>query len=548
LANRLLLCGGTVVDGAGDATPVESDVLVERDRIIRIAPAIRAPDAHVLDAEGLVVAPGFIDAHSHSDTSAFVDPAAQGRVCDGVTTEINGSCGLSLFPLRDSPDFGETIDAVMGISLPAQAVRIANERRASLKQRGIRADWRDAAGYFARVEAAGSAINRAFLVGHGAIRAAVMGFEARPANAAELERMRRLLKQSLEQGAVGLSSGLCYAPGCFAETAELVALCRSLAAYDRPYCIHMRSEGRKVLESAGEALEICRRSGAPLHVSHVKTRGRENWDKIGELERMLFEAREQGLDVTADRYPYTAAMTDLATIFPDWLMAGGRSCALERLRQPETRVRLRREIEEGRPAGIRWDEIQLARTTADEQELEGLTVAEAAIRMGAAPLEAVFELLLRTKMRITAIFFDMCEENLERVLGWPFTVIGSDSSARSPAGPTAQGKPHPRGFGAFSRFLGKYVRERRLMGLPEAIARVTSRTAGRFGLKERGILREGAYADIVAFDAARIHDAATYAEPFRLSVGVRHLIVNGRIVMKNGEQTRARPGRVLRGG
>ena len=284
MSNYLLLRGGRILDGKGETAAAELDVLIERERIARIAPAIQAPDARVLDADGLTVTPGFIDAHSHSDSTAFLDPSAQGRLYDGVTTEINGTCGLSLFPLTDA-------------------------KRVSLKEQSIDADWADAAGYFDRLESVGSAINRGFLVGHGAIRSAVMGFEARPAGSQELARMERLVDESLEQGALGLSSGLCYSPGCFAETGELVALCRRLAAYGRPYCTHVRSEGRKLLESVAEALAISSQGGVPLHISHVKVRGRENWPKIDDLERMLFEARENGMDLTADRYPYTAAMS-----------------------------------------------------------------------------------------------------------------------------------------------------------------------------------------------------------------------------------------------
>ena len=358
--------------------------------------------------------------------------------------------------------------------------------------------------------------------------------------------MERLLDESLEQGAVGLSSGLCYPPGCFAETAELTTLCRRLTTRGQPYCTHMRSEGRRLIESARESLGICRDSGASLHISHVKARGRANWGKMDDLERMLFEARDEGMDLTGDRYPYTAAMTDLATLLPDWLMEGGRARALKRIRDAATREKLGAALEDTGAEARRWDEIQIARTSDDETEFEGLTVAEAAERLGAAPLDAVFELLLRTKMAATAIFFDMSDDNLERILKWSFIVIGSDSAARALAGPTAGGKTHPRGFGSFSRFLGEYVRERRLMGLPEAIARMTSRPAARFGLRDRGVLRKGAYADIVAFDAAGIRDMATYATPYRLSTGMRHLIVNGEVVVQDGRATTARPGKILR--
>ena len=523
--NRILIKGGTVISAAQDSMPARRDLLIEGERISRIDRAIRAPGARLLHAEGLVVAPGFIDVHSHSDMPALLDSTAQGRVADGVTTEINGNCGFSLFPL---------------------AGPVERQRRASLREKGIEARWDDAAGYFAQVESFGTGINRGFLVGHGAVRAAVMGYEAKAANNTQLRRMQGLLAESLEQGALGFSSGLCYPPGCFAEKRELAELCRPLARTGRPYCTHVRSEGRALMASVRESLGAAESSGASLHISHVKTLGRANWRKIGALERAILRARGSGANVTCDRYPYLAAMTDLASIFPNWLSAGGKERALARLSNRADRARLKKALGASPAAQARWDAIQISVATKDTREFEGLTVREAAKRMGLEPCEAVFELLLHSKMAVSAIFFDMCEENLERILRWPFVYIGSDSSARSLEGPTAEGKPHPRTFGSFARFLGEYVRRRKLISLPEAIARITSLPAARFGLKDRGLLRQGAYADIAVFDPKTIRDTATYAKPFSLSEGVRHLIVNGRFVLCDGRQTRERPGRVLR--
>ena len=523
--NGILLTGGTLIDGRRDAAPTKCDLLIEGDRIRRIAPAIRATGARVLAADGLIVAPGFIDAHSHSDLSALQDSSAQGRVYDGVATEVNGTCGFTLFPLGG----------------PSAA-----QRRAEMAKKKVRADWRDAAGYFARVESSGSAINRGFLAGHGAIRSAVVGYAGRAATAPQIRRMEALLDECLEQGALGFSSGLCYPPGCFAEPGELVALCRRLAAARRPYCTHMRSEGRHLLQSVRESLRVTAAAGAPLHISHLKTNGPANWWKIDRLERALFAARAAGRDVTCDRYPYLAAQTDLSTIFPDWLADGGRARALDRLRSAAVRAKLKKAVTGARTKGGRWETIVISVATQSTREFEGLTVAEAARRLGLEPCEAVFELLLRTKMAVSAIFFGMSEENLRRILKWPFVFMGSDSSSRSLTGPTAEGKPHPRTFGTMARFLSEYALRLKLMPLPEAVARITSLPAERFHLAGRGVLREGAYADIAVFDAREIRDAATYDAPFRLSQGVRHLLVNGAPVLLDGRQTGARPGRVLR--
>lgn len=518
----MLIRNGTVVDGTG-AQPAQADVLIENDRVAAVAPRLKSSDAKTIDASGLIVAPGFIDAHSHSDANALIDSVAEGRIRDGVATEINGTCGWTIFPLVG---------------------REAENKRKSLRGQGIDARWSDADGYFTAVEAAGSTINRGFLLGQGAVRAAVMGYDHRPAGRGQLRAMRLLVAQSLEQGALGLSSGLCYPPGSFAGPAEMAELCREMTPTGRPYCTHIRSEGRALMASIREAMAASGAAGVPLHISHLKTFGRAHWWKIAPLERTLTAARASGRDITADRYPYTAAMTDLDTIFPDRLMAGGKDKALARLSNPRSREALRRAAVRGRR--LLWDQIMISVAAEPAREFQGMTVDRAAEKMGLPPFDAVVELLIATRLAITAIFFDMSEDNLTRILRWPFVCIGSDSAARSFAGPTAKGSPHPRTFGSCSRFLGEYVIGRKLMPLAEGVRKITSLPAARFGLKDRGALRPGAFADVTVFDAARIRDAATYADPFRPSEGVRWLIVNGRPVLEDGALTSARPGRVLR--
>lgn len=519
----LLVRNGTLIDGSLRARPARKDVLVEDGRIACVERGLRPPEARVLDATGMVVAPGFIDAHSHSDTNALLDSRAEGRLRDGVATEINGTCGMSLFPL---------------------AGQGGGERRKKLVSLGISPDWTNAAGYFSRIERTGSSINRAFLAGHGSLRGAVVGYAPRPATPREQERMERLLQEALEHGAIGLSSGLCYPPGCFSPTEEVVRLCRLLNG--RPYCTHMRNEGRRLLQSLDEALLISRRGNAPLQVSHVKTYGRSNWWKIDALERKLFDARRSGMDVTADRYPYTASYTDLYTIFPDRLMAGGAGAALKRLRSRSEFQWLKRDaLHSGRK--LLWDKIVISLMPQPQKRFEGMTLTQVAEQLGMGPLDAAAELLRRAEMDVPAIFFEMSEENLERIYRWPFVYVGSDSSARSLTGPTAVGKPHPRAFGTCARFLSEYVLRRKCMPLAEGIARLTSLPAQRFGLAQRGLICRGYHADITVFDPKRISDAATYDSPFQLSRGVRHLIVNGTPVVENGNLTKALPGRVLRG-
>jgi len=502
--HSILITGGALLDGSDHRVPTPSELLVKGDRINAVGLNGPVGKAQVLDARGCMVAPGFIDVHAHSDTTVFLEPTAQCLVYEGVTTEISGTCGLSLFPI---------------------AGPCAESRRASLRRSGIDADWRDAAGYFDALDASG-----------------------RPATPDEVQQMTTHLHRALDQGALGLSTGLCYAPGCFAAPDEIAALCRCLAPSGRPYCTHMRSEGRHLIESATESIAWCRESGAPLHISHVKVMGRAYWSKIDAFERLLFETRESGLDVTADRYPYTAAMTDLASVLPDRLMEGGRGRALERLGDTGALSDLAVEFERDRAQDVRWDAIRIGRASHDAELFEGRTLQQVADHLNCRPLDALFEVLRRGRMDVSAIFFDMSEENLERILQWPFVLFGSDTAARALTGPTARGKPHPRTFGTFARVLGHCVRDRKLMDLSEAVARLTSRPAKRFGLSNRGVLRKGAYADIVVFDANRIRDRATYDTPFRLSEGIRHVLVNGVPVLQDGIQLpQHRPGRVLRG-
>lgn len=522
---QILIRGGTVLTGARSGRPKRLDILVEDDRIVRLGKDLRDPKARVLDAEGALVSPGFIDVHAHSDITAFLDPLAQCRVHEGVTTELSGMCGFSLFPLT-----GATAD----------------ERRKALRKEGFDADWSTAAEFFSCLEEVGTAVNRGFFTGHGTLRTSAMGYSSRPARRRDLRRMERLLAESLEQGAFGLSSGLIYSPGCFATRGEMAVLCKVAARYGRPYVTHMRSEGRALMQSLRETISHGRASGVALHISHIKVAGRENWWKFDKMKRALRAAHSDGLDLTGDRYPYTASQTNLSTLFPDRLMEGGKEKALARLKDRRTRKRLMAALLKGCRRKDSWDTVVIARAEGRAQECEGMTVRQAAERMGMDPPEAVFEILICSKMSASAIFFTMSDEYLEEILTWPFICIGSDSAARAVRGATAQGKPHPRTFGSFGRFLSEYVLRRKLLTMPEAIAKITRFPAERFGLKDRGVLRRGAYADIVVFDPAQFRDRATYEDPFQLSTGMRHVLVNGTLVLKDGKQTRTRPGRVLR--
>jgi len=309
----------------------------------------------------------------------------------------------------------------------------------------------------------------------------------------------------------------------------------------------MRSESHSLLEAVQESIAVCRESGAALQISHVKTKGRLNWPKIDALEEALFEAIDDGMDLTADRYPYTAYMTSLWALLPPRFMAGGRQKALERLQDSAERASLAREMLDLRRGDLPWESIRIDHAEGRLAEFDGLTLDVVAERMALDPVEALFEILIGARLNCSMVGFEMSEDNLERILRWPFVMIGSDSSARALKGPTAVGKPHPRSMGTFARFLSRYVREKKLMPLPEAVARLTSIPARRFGFLDRGILAVGAWADIVVFDPETIRDRATYDDPFQLSDGVRHVLVNGTPVLADGAETGARPGRLLCG-
>ena len=513
----LLLRGGSVADGTG-APLVARDVAVVGGRVRLLAPGeVGSEDAdEVVDVSGLVVAPGFIDAHTHSDTSCI--DGAEGRldeaqvfasVLQGVTTEIAGNCGHSAFPGR-YPGLAALSDAHSAV---------------------------------------GRANHLASLVGHGTLRSAIVGQEARAASATEVARMADALDEALAAGAVGLSTGLIYTPGSYADTAEITALARVAAQHGKPYVTHLRDEMSGVQDALEEAVAIARDSGSALHVSHHKTAGKYAWGLTEVTLARLAELRESRMDVTCDVYPYTAGSTALSAMLPPWAHDGGKERLLERLRDPGQRELIRKAIAEGVPGWENtvgnggWDRIVVAGAPRHPAH-QGRTVAELAREAGGAgdtgmdAVDLVAELLLGEDGEVTIISHSMREDDVRRVLAAPFAMIGSDGV------PTA-GLPHPRWAGTFARVLGCYAREAGLFDVPEAVRKMTGATAARFGLADRGVLRDGAHADVVVFDPARVADRATFASPLAGPEGVRLVAVGGTVVVRDGELTGARPGRVV---
>ena len=507
-----------------------ADVLLRDGRIERIAPHLE-PAANDLDATGLVLSPGFIDIHCHSEFAALVYPRAESKVLAGVTTDVSGNCGASPFPL-----VGE----------------FRERRQAEWGRHGLTLDWQSAAGYFDRAEASPCSVNRAVLAGHGAIRAAVVGYADRRASTEERRRMRRLLVEALEAGAWGLSSGLIYPPGCYADVDELAGLARCAADAGAFYSSHIRNEGDALLEAIDEFLDVVRRSGVRGQLSHLKASGAANWRKMPDAIRRLREARSDGLAVTADRYPYLASMTDLdSLLLPNWAVEGGRDAELARLADPATRRRLADEIRRLHPESDYFERILIAAVTAHgPQDVVGKTLRQVAETAGRDPLDVAFDLVLEHEAQVSAMYFSMSEENLRDVLAEPYVAIGSDAALRRlpdlAEGKGPRGLSHPRAYGTAGRFLGTYVRDAGLMDWQEGIRRLTSLPADIVGLADRGRLREGAWADLVVFDRDTIADRATYERPWVTPAGIRHVFVNGEPVVSEGRHTGAVPGRVLR--
>ena len=524
----LLIRHGTVIDGTG-RPGVAADVGVSGGRVTAVAPALEGDAARDIDASGRIVAPGFIDAHTHSDFTLLSTPGADSKVRQGITTEVVGNCGFSPAPVAP-----QTLD------LLKEYVGFLNA--------DLPWNWQRLGEYYQRVSDQGCAMNLVPLVGHGAVRIAVMGFADRAPSADELVHMQRLVGEAMEDGAFGLSSGLIYTPGCYGDMAELVALAQVARQAGGVYATHMRGEGGTLEEAISEALSIGEEAGIPVQISHLKASGRENWGKMERALQTIEAARERGIAVTADIYPYIAGSTTMTSLFPAWTLEGGMDRFLARIADRDTQRRIIDEVQ-GDGAGwsratgsLGWDDILVA-SCQHQKQFEGCTMAQIADAMGKEPPEAMMDFLLAEQGRVAVVLFMMCEENVALGIAHPLLMIGSDSLALA----TGQGgKPHPRTYGTFPRVLGKYVRDERLLSLEEGVRKMTSMAADTFGLSDRGVLAEGKAADITIFDAATVADQATFDAPHQYSTGIDYVIVNGQIVVEHGVQHPVLPGQVLR--
>jgi N-acyl-D-amino-acid deacylase len=532
---ELIFENATIVDGTGRPA-WKGEVAVRRDRIVavgRTLPEGFKNGAERINAAGRVLSPGFVDVHAHGELEPLADTSAAGKVVEGVTTEISGNCGLTPFPL-----------------LGALRTRFEKEARDEYGWKPYVLGWSSASEYFERLDKAGCSINRGFLAGHGSLRAAVNGYSDNPLGEDGKRLMRHLLEDSLNAGCFGLSTGLAYPPGCYATHEEIADLAKICARKGALYTSHMRSESDGLEPSINETLQICRETGARTQISHLKTALQRNWKKIEFLDKTLHQARRDGLDFHADRYPYTASSTGLDSILPNWAYIGGNAEELKRLHDNAVCAKLEAEVAAKNPEGDFWRRIQVAGVTNEalRSEISGRNMAEIAVAWNVRPFEAFRRIAIEDELRTTAIFSSMCEENLERILSWDFVMVASDATARNISGPTRVAAPHPRTFGTFPRMLAKYVRERKLMSLEDAIRRMTSLPAQTFHIADRGVIRPGAYADLVLFDAANIRDEATFTDANRFPTGIDRVYVNGVLAVRDGTVLDARAGRVLRHG
>jgi N-acyl-D-amino-acid deacylase len=523
----LKLEGGQVLDGTG-APARRADVGIIDDRIASVGDLALERAGRTLDVRGLTVAPGFIDVHSHSDWRLWANRRAESKIRQGVTTEVVGNCGFSPAPVTD-----EFRDDLRGFALYLPP--------------GMDFSWHSMRDYLRGYEQGGVALNVVQLVGHGTLRIAAMGFARRAPTGREQAHMERLMDESMAGGAAGLATGLIYAPGSYAVTDEIIGIARRAGARGGFYASHIRGEGATLLDAVREAIRVGREGRLPVQVSHIKAAGRPHWGRVKDALALLDAARAEGLDVRADVYPYTASSTTLRTLLPDWALEGGIEPMLRRIADPAGRARVRADLdrESGILArGVSWEDIMIAYAPT-RRDAEGMRLSEVAAAWGKDPLDAACDLLLAEHGKGYMILFQLDEADLRRALAHPHVMIGSDGSSLATEGPLGEGKPHPRSYGTFPRVLGRYAREHNVLTLPEAIRKMTALPADRLGLKDRGVLRAGALADVVAFDPVHVADRATYEDPHRYAAGVEHVIVNGRLVVEGGEHTGALPGRVL---
>src|SRR5438552_14614446 len=528
----VIIKGGTVYDGTGGVGHV-ADVAIRGDRVVGVGGFGSAVAKKTIDARGLAVAPGFINMLSWSNESLIQDGRSQSEIRQGVTTEIMGE-GESMGPLNDR--------------MKTRLIREQTDIKFEIK-------WNTLAEYLHYLERRGISCNVASFIGATTIREYVIGFEDKPPTPEQLDAMRELVRKEMEAGALGIGTSLIYPPAFYAKTEELIELCKVAAKYQGKYISHMRSEGNQLFEALDELLRIAREANIPAELYHIKAAGKKNWPKVDELLARIERAQKEGLNVRANMYTYTAAGTGIDACLPPWTEDGGYPALFKRLRDPATREKIAAEV---KTPGDAWENLYLAAGSPDKillvgfkseklKPLTGKSLAEVAKVRGKDPVETIMDLIAEDESRISAIYFEMSEENVRKEMTKPWISFGSDEASQAPEGVFLKSNPHPRAYGNFARVLGKYVRDEKVLPMKEAIRRLSGLPATNLGLDRRGFLKEGMFADVVVFDPATIADRATFEKPHQYAVGVKHVFVNGVQVIKDGEHTGAKPGRALWG-
>ncbi|MQA02604.1 MAG: amidohydrolase family protein [Streptosporangiales bacterium] len=523
----LVIRGGTVY-GAGDA-PVRADVAVAGDRVVSVGDHSEDSAAVEIDATGKAVAPGFINVLSHSYFTILHDPRSLSELTQGVTTQVFGE-GSAMGPLT------------------TEMARELEYRNADLS---LEVTWSRLSEYLAHVEQQGCSQNVASFIGHGTLRAFGVGYDDRPATAAELDVMRGVIDEEMTEGALGIASALIYPPESFASTEELIALCEVASRYGGVYISHMRDEGTGLLDAVKELLRISRETNVPAEIYHLKASGRASWPLMDEAIELVNEARGTGLPVTADIYPYTASSTGLTSMIPQRFHEGGQDALFDRLAHPMTRATIRQALVDGgewHDADDAESILVLGVRREENRKYQGRTLAEVAQIRGVEPVDAALDLIAHDRSRVTVAFFKMSEDNLHKQLRQPWVGVGSDGASMAPEGAFLRAPTHPRAYGTFARVLGRYVREQGVLDLADAVHRMTRLPAETFGLTGRGSLAEGSYADVVVFDPETVDDVATFEEPHQLAVGVSEVVVNGQVTVREGKFAGAYAGRALRRG
>ena len=527
----VIIKGGTVYNGSGRA-PVKADVGIRGDRIAAVGNLNRATAPTIIEANGLAVAPGFINMLSHSETSWFIDDRSLSELLQGVTTQIFGEGSMG--PLNDE---------------------MKKRRRESQGDLKYDIEWTTLAEYLNHLEKRGISQNVASFISAATIREHVIGLEDKPPTPAQLDQMRELVRRDMEAGALGITTALIYPPAFFAKTDELIELCKVAAKYKGKYTAHMRSEGGQLIEAVQETIRISREAGLPAEIYHLKASGEANWSKMDQVIKMIEDARIKGVKITADMYTYPAGGTGLDASLPPWVFDGGREAAYKRLQDPATRQKIAEAV---RTPSNDWENLYLLSGSPERmvlasfrndslKPLTGKTLGEVAKMRGKDPIETIMDLLLEDRSRIGTIYFLMSEDNIKKQIRQPWVSFGSDAASIATEGVFLRSAAHPRAYGNFARLLGKYVRDEKVISLTEAVRRLTSLPAANLGLKDRGLLQSSMFADVVIFDPQTIADRATFEKPHQYSVGVRDVFVNGQHVLKNGQHTGAKPGRALWG-